>query len=497
MSRRAAQTASPVLYQVHTRLLLSNLTQALGRLATLDDIPAEELSRIAGLGFDWLYLLGIWQTGPRGLQLARSNRPLHNEIRQVLPDATKADICSSCFAITGYTVPADWGGDAALERLLQRLHRCGLRLMLDFIPNHTAIDHPWVHEHPEYYVPGLSGELKNSPPTCLKLPTAAGSKILAHARDPYFPPWSDTLQLNYAQPALQAAMSDELLKVSGLCDGLRCDMAMLVMPEIFKRTWGFAAQPFWPAAIARVKQSRPDFIFLAEVYWDLEAALLEQGFDYAYDKRLYDSLRYQQARPLREILSAEPGYQAHLARFLENHDEPRAAKTFPPGLHQAAAVVAFFAPGLRFFHQGQLEGCQLRLPVQLCRAPQEPPDSQLHSFYQRLLAALPVVQAQPGAWRLLQTLPAWEGDWTWESFIGYTWQSIAGAHWLAVVNYSPHQSQSYVRLPISAARGRLCRLRDWFSSAVFERQGDEISDKGLYLDLPAWGYHLFEITISP
>ncbi len=243
---------------------------------------------------------------------------------------------------------------------------------------------------------GSPSELKHSPPTCLKLPTAAGSKILAHARDPYFPAWSDTLQLNYAQPALQAAMSDELLKAAGLCDGLRCDMAMLVMPEIFERTWGLAAQPFWPAAIARVKQNRPDFILLAEVYWDLEAALLQQGFDYAYDKRLYDSLRNQQARPLREILSAEPGYQAHLARFLENHDEPRAAKTFPLGLHQAAAVVAFFAPGLRFFHQGQLEGCQLRLPVQLCRAPQETPNSQLQSFYQRLLAALPVVQAQPG-----------------------------------------------------------------------------------------------------
>ncbi len=137
------------------RLLLGNLTQALGRPATLDDIPDDELSRLAGLGFDWLYLLGVWQTGPIGLQLARTNHPLRHEIAQILPDATEADICSSCFAITGYTVPAEWGGNAALERLLQRLHRRGLRLMLDFIPNHTAIDHPWAHEHPEYYVPGL------------------------------------------------------------------------------------------------------------------------------------------------------------------------------------------------------------------------------------------------------------------------------------------------------------------------------------------------------
>ncbi len=157
------------------------------------------------------------------------------------------------------------------------------------------------------------------------------------------------------------------MKAAALCDGLRCDMAMLVLPEIFERTWGLTTQPFWPDAIARVKQSHPDFTLLAEVYWDLEAGLLQQGFDYAYDKRLYDSLRSQDAGPVHKNLAAEPAYQARLARFLENHDEPRAAKTFAPGPHQAAALIAFFAPGLRFFQHGQLEGSQLRLPVQLCR----------------------------------------------------------------------------------------------------------------------------------
>ncbi len=142
------------LYQVHTRLWLRQLTETLGRLATLDDIPDPELAQLARQGFDWLYLLGVWQTGPLGLQLARANHPLRQEIRHVLPDVSDGDICSSCFAITGYTVPPEWGGDAALQRLRQRLHRHGLRLMLDFIPNHTAIDHPWAREHPEYYVTG-------------------------------------------------------------------------------------------------------------------------------------------------------------------------------------------------------------------------------------------------------------------------------------------------------------------------------------------------------
>ena len=488
---------SIILYQVHTRLWLLQLTQTLGQPATLDDIPDAELSRIAGLGFNWLYLLGIWQTGQIGLHLARSNQQLVLEIRQILPDASETDICSSCFAITGYTAPVEWGGNAALERLLHRLHRHGLRLMLDFIPNHTAIDHPWVQERPEYYVPGNSNKLKHAPLSYLKVQTATESKILAYGRDPHFPAWSDTLQLNYGQPLLQAAMADELVKAAALCDGLRCDMAMLVMPEIFERTWGITATPFWPQAIARVKQSQPGFTFLAEVYWNLEASLLQQGFDYAYDKRLYDLLRNQHAHPIREYLPAAADYQAHLARFLENHDEPRAAKIFPHGVHQAAAVIAYFAPGMRFVHQGQLEGCQLHLPVQLCRMPQEPVDSSLQGFYHRLLVALPVTGPLVDTWQLLKPAPAWDGNWTWEGFIGYAWKSTAGKHFLVVVNYSPHQSQCYFSLPIPELHEETCQLCDWFSSTVYSRPGNELLDRGLYLDLPGWGYHLFEIIIPP
>lgn len=486
-----------VLYQIHTRLWLHSLSQRLGKPATLDDISAAELARLAGQGFNWLYLLGVWQTGQVGLRLARLDPHLRAEISQILPEAGNKDICSSCFAITGYNVPDEWGSNAALERLRQRMHQHGLRLMLDFIPNHTAVDHPWVRVHPEYYVQGSPDDLKHSPRTHHRIDTVAGTKIIAHGRDPYFPAWCDTLQLNYGQPALQVAMLEELVKAAGLCDGLRCDMAMLVMPEIFERTWGITALPFWPQAIDHLRKSQPDFTFLAEVYWDLEAELLQQGFDFAYDKRLYDSLRNQHAHPLQQYLSDEAGYQDRLARFLENHDEARAAKTFPPGVHQAAAIIAYFAPGMRFFHQGQLEGCQLRLPVQLCRAPAEPVDLWLHNFYHRLLAGITAAQAQPGAWQIAKAAPTWDGNWTWEGFIGYTWQGTAGKHWLAVVNYSPHQSQCFLNLPLPELRGHACQLRDWFSTAIYDRQGDDLAGKGLYLDLPEWGYHLFEITISP
>jgi hypothetical protein len=182
------------------------------------------------------------------------------------------------------------------------------------------------------------------------------------------------LQLNYGNPATNDVMTAELVKIAGQCDGVRCDMAMLVLPDVFERTWNIRAQPFWPDATRRVREHAPGFTFMAEVYWDLEWTLQQQGFDYTYDKRLYDRLRDGHARPVREHFHAGLDYQNKLARFLENHDEPRAAATFAPDVHQAAAIITFLSPGLRFFHQGQFEGRRKRISPHLVRAPVEASD---------------------------------------------------------------------------------------------------------------------------
>ena len=176
------------------------------------------------------------------------------------------------------------------------------------------------------------------------------------------------MQLNYGNPALQEEMIAQLFKIAGQCDGVRCDMAMLVLPDVFERTWGISAQPFWPKATSGVREKHPDFRFMAEVYWDLEWTLQQQGFDYTYDKRLYDRLRDAHVRPIREHFHAGTDFQNKLVRFLENHDEPRAAVAFSPEVHRAAAVVTFLAPGLRFFHQGQFEGRKKRISPHLRRA---------------------------------------------------------------------------------------------------------------------------------
>jgi hypothetical protein len=485
----------PSLYQINTRVRLTELSQALGRPATLDDIPDADLDRMARLGLDWVWLLSVWRTGPAAQRVSRSNPEWRREFQETLADLREEDIAGSGFAITGYTAHPGLGGDAALARLRERLRKRGLRLMLDFVPNHTALDHPWVEDHPEYYVAGTEIDLAQAPKNYTRVKRTRGDLLLAHGRDPYFPGWPDTLQLDYSNPATQEAMIGELLKIAMQCDGLRCDMAMLVLPDVFARTWGRRAPLFWPVATQRVREQVPGFCFMAEVYWDLEWTMQQQGFDYAYDKRLYDRLREGHARPVREHLRAGLDYQNKLARFLENHDEPRAVTAFASGLREAAAVITYLLPGLRFFHQGQFEGRTKRISPHLIRAPREPVDETSQRFYERLLEMLRQPIVRDGRWRLLDCIPAWDGNWTWDSFIAWAWQGGDGQQWLVVVNYAGNRSQCYVRLPFRGLSGRAVQLKDLAGTATYDRNGNDLLSQGLYLDLPAWGFHVFQVIM--
>jgi hypothetical protein len=324
--------------------------------------------------------------------------------------------------------------------------------------------------------------------------TKKGPLVLAYGRDPYFDGWPDTLQLNYGNPELQQAMIGELERIAGQCDGVRCDMAMLVLPEVFERTWGIAANLFWPKATQCVREKFPHFCFMAEVYWDMEWTMQQQGFDYAYDKRLYDRLREGHARPVREHFHAGLDYQNKLARFLENHDEPRAAATFAPGEHEASAVITFLSPGLRFFHQGQFEGRKKRISPHLVRGPEEPIDQRLAQFYDRLLTVLRKPVVRDGRWGLLECLSAWEGNWTWDCFVAFVWQGPDGERLLVTVNYAANRSQCYVRLPFADIRNSQWRLEDLLGDAIYEREGNDLQARGLYLDEPPWQASIFTLT---
>ena len=250
-------------------------------------------------------------------------------------------------------------------------------------------------------------------------------------------------------------------------------------------------EPFWPNVIGSVRADHPGFLFMAEVYWDLEWTLQQQGFDYTYDKRLYDRLREGHAPAIRDHFRADMEFQRKSARFLENHDEPRAAAAFPLEIHRAAAVLTYLCPGLRFFHDGQLEGRTKKLSVHLGRRPAEPVDGALRDFYDRLLDCVHQPVARNGQWRLLDCSPAWDGNWTWDCFVCFAWQAMDEPPLLVAVNYAANQSQCYVQIPFDQFRGRDVRMQDLLNPIVYESKCDE--SRGLYLDLRAWGYHVFEL----
>jgi hypothetical protein len=262
-------------------------------------------------------------------------------------------------------------------------------------------------------------------------------------------------------------------------------MAMLVLPEVFERTWGHSMAPFWPKATQAVRAQRPGFCFMAEVYWDKEWTLQQQGFDYAYDKRLYDRLRDRHSRNVREHFWAGLDYQDKLARFLENHDEPRAAATFPPEIHEAAAVITFCSPGLRFFHEGQIEGKHKRISPHLGRGPKEPADTRIAAFYERLLKALHNPALRDGTWRLLECAPGWEHNDTNDSFVAFAWQGESGGKLVVVVNYSDRQAQCHARLGFSDLGEKKWRLCDQLSDAAYDWNGDDLA-RGLFLDMKPW-----------
>jgi Alpha amylase, catalytic domain len=487
----------PAVYEINTRAWLTDHSRALGRPATLDDISNDELDDLARRGFDWVWLLSVWTTGPASREVSRTNPEWRREFEATLPDLTTDDIGGSGFALTGFRVSPALGGEAALARIRARLAERGLRLMLDFVPNHTALDHPWVEDQVDRYVRGSELDLVRSPANYTWVRRSAGEVVLAYGRDPYFPGWPDTLQLDYADSTTGPAMAAELDSIAERCDGVRCDMAMLILPEVFDQTWGRPALPFWPDVIETVKRRHPGFTFMAEVYWDLEWTLMEQGFDFAYDKRLYDRLRSGDAGSVRGHLQAGPEFQVRLARFLENHDEPRAAGVFPPSRHAAAAVIAYLTPGLRLFHQGQLEGRRVRLSPHLVRAPEEPIDAQVEALYDRLLGVVrdPIVHA--GTWQLLDCRPAWEGNPSWDGFVAWAWTDDGGRCLLVAVNFSPEQGQCFVRFPLGAVAGRAVRLEDRTSDQAYQRNGDDLLERGLYLDLAGWGYNVFEVLAGP
>jgi hypothetical protein len=128
------------------------------------------------------------------------------------------------------------------------------------------------------------------------------------------------------------------------------------------------------------------------------------------------------------------------------------------------------------------------------RAPQEPSDDRLQRFYTRLLSALAHAAVRDGQWQLLECAPAWDGNWTWDGFVAFSWRGTGGESLIAAVNYAANQGQCYVRLPFADLPRTTLRFSDLMSAATYDRDGRDLAGRGLYLDVPAWGYHIFGVS---
>ena len=484
----------PHLYEIGAWPWLERLSSEAGRHVTLADVPDAAWDAIAGHGIDVVYLMGVWRRSAIGRMLARTDVGLLHEYDRALPGWSMNDVPGSPYSVQAYEPDARMGGWAGVDTARSALAARGVQLILDFVPNHLGFDHAWIQSEPERFVQGTLDDYRAAPELYRPVERADGTlMIIACGRDPYLAPWRDVAQLNYFNPATREAMIRELDTIARHCDGVRCDMAMLVVNDVFARTWGTRVdllwpspeREFWPDAIARVPM-----VYLAEVYWDREYQLQQQGFDYTYDKRLLDRLRHGDAAHVRGHLEAEPGYSARLARFVENHDEPRSAEVLD-GRVRAAATLTFTLPGLRFFFDGQFDGAVVRAPVQLGRWPNEASRPAIRDLYDRLLAAIADPLFHEGHWSLLGVRSA--GDASHDHLAACAWR-LGTRLAVIVANLSGGSAQGLLdagTLPPGAAFDlidRLTEARYRWSRADLEN--------GLYVRLAGGDAHLFFVNAA-
>ncbi|PYY11841.1 MAG: alpha-amylase [Acidobacteria bacterium] len=484
----------PQLYEISTLPWLLRLGKQLGRSIGISDVPHTEWERLRALGFDLVYLMGVWKRSPEGRRLSRSQISLFKRYDECLPGWTLNDVPGSPFSIQAYEPDPSIGTWDDFDALHRRLHELGMRLILDVIPNHTGPDHHWITEHPEYYIRGTLAQYRVNPGDFfIAENSSGGAEVIAYGRDPNFAPWTDTAQLNYFNPGLRAAMVEQIRRINEICDGARCDMAMLILNDHFHQTWesvlGSTPTPreeFWEEATRLF----PNFIWIAEAYSDSEWALQQLGFNFTYDKRLYDRLRDGFVRDVYLHLKADLEFQRRSVRFLENHDEARAASVFGKSRLPAVAVLASTVPGMHFFNDGQFEGFQKQLVVQLSHAQEESADPEIQRIYEKVLTITDSPEFHNGVWKLLEVKDT--GERTNSDLIAYRWSDSSGQK-LVVVNLGASNSTGRIYFDDNVLSGAGLRFDDLLNDRSYERPTADLKRWGLFIKLAGFGAHIFDV----
>jgi len=479
------------IYEINTWPWLNSLSEIYNTSITLQNIPEEIFNRNISL-FDAIWLMGVWERSPASKKIALSHPDLQVEFHKALHEFRDEDVAGSPYSVYYYHVDQNIGGFEGLKKVRQQLSAQGIRLILDYVPNHVSIDSLWTLES-NLFVEGTLEDLMSRPYDFFSL----SEKIFAHGRDTNLSGWTDTIQINAFSREARHKTIKTLLGIAELCDGVRCDMAMLMTNKIFSKTWGEKAGPipekeFWEEIITTVKNKFPNFLFIAEVYWNMESQLQQQGFDFCYDKRLYERLAHENANAIIEHLKADISYQNKFVRFIENHDELRAVEKYGADRSQAAALIALTLPGARLVHEGQMEGFKIKLPVQLGRRQTEEINQDLLEFYQNLLNLIPGEEFSNANWTLCRIDPIDSGDYSFNNIISYFWW-VDDKYRLVVVNFSSHFSKAHIRIdPLDYGSDKWA-FKDFLTDNEFQFEGKDLEEYGLYIELAAWKGHVFNI----
>ena len=484
----------PHLYQINTYAWLEHLSAKLGRTTQLADVPDSEWDAIAKMGFDIVWLMGVWQRSPISIRLNQESKSHYPAYNEALPGWQPEDIIGSPYSVKNYEPDPRIGSWNDIDVARKALHKRKMGLFLDFVGNHTALDHPWIHDHPDYYVQGSQQDFENNRSSFYKIDSVKGPVYIAFGRDPYFPPWSDVAQLNHFSPEMRAAQLVELKKIASHCDGVRCDMAMLQLNAIFERIWRShiadtkaPSTEFWTEA----KTAAPDLVLLAEAYWGTEGQLIDLGFDFVYDKGLYDSVRDGNIGDIHSRISQPQDQQSYLARFLENHDEPRFAAVFGNDRLPGVATLMGTLPGMRFYQQGEELGIKLRTPIELRRIADQAIDPVRKEFFAKLLAATKEDAFHAGNVTVVSVTR--DNEPTEDNLFAYEWRTDK-AWRLVVANLSNGPAQGRLHLNGGINAKTTYNLTDQLDGAKYVREGAEIAQLGLFVRRDAFQAHLFDIT---
>ncbi|KAF0150564.1 MAG: alpha amylase catalytic region [Ignavibacteria bacterium] len=489
---------NPTLYEINTRIWIKKFDFSHPK-STLRNIPITYWKELAELGIEYVWLMGVWQTCNSIIDKYCFEDFLKKSYSKALKDWKHQDVAGSPYSINDYIVNPLLGTEDDLLWLKDSLNQNGIKLILDFVPNHFSAGSVLLQTNPEIFLSVSRETFRNEPHTFFQ-PRIDKAEFFAHGRDPFFPAWQDTVQVNISNAAAREFLIGTLLKLTRLCDGVRCDMAMLALNNVFKNTWAGVLSvachqnsktEFWSQAVSTVKKERNDFLFLAEAYWDLEWQLQQLGFDYTYDKRLTDRLKYSSVSEIAEHLKADNSYQQKSIRFLENHDEERILTVVGKEKSKAAAIVVSTLQGMRFYYDGQFEGKRVKIPVQITREPEEKTNTEIQLFYAKLLKICSDEVFKKGSWKLLKPISSWDNSLTFQNMLAWEWQ-LNDERRIIVINYSEFFSTCRIKLNVTGYSEELF-LKDLLNDIIYNRSAEEINSLGLYIELKPWQAHIFSM----